>query len=479
MATKITLPHNFTLRQYQKPLWNYLESGGKRAIVAWHRRAGKDRVCLNWTAVAAMQRVGVYWSLLPEASQARKALWDAIDPDTGLRIIDSAFPKAIRESVHEGEMKIKLKNGSLWQVVGSDNYHSLVGTPPCGLTFSEWARAVPEAWGYLNPILTANGGWSVFISTPLGNNHFKRMIDDARTNPKWFCEILPVQASGAIPHEALEESSREYLALYGETAGQGLFAQEYECSFASVIPGAYYTAEIIAAEREGRVGQVDVATDMPVHTAWDLGMDDATAIWCFQVQPGRLHLVDYYENSGRGASHYCDWLNERGYHGTDWVPHDARVRDWSQDGRTRLQVLRSLGRKPRLVPDHTVIDGINAGRISLASAHFDAARCQRGIECLRSYCAEWDEHLRTFRKTPKHDWASHGSDAWRYLSMAWREPMSAEEAAPDPIKELLKPRTWQDIWAMRAEELRADDVELEEYADQFNLNKSSKNLEME
>ena len=259
----------------------------------------------------------------PRSIQARKALWDAIDPDTGLRIIDSAFPKAIRESVHEGEMKIKLKNGSLWQVVGSDNYHSLVGTPPCGLTFSEWARAVPEAWGYLNPILTANGGWSVFISTPLGNNHFKRMIDDARTNPKWFCEILPVQASGAIPHEALEESRREYLALYGETAGQGLFAQEYECSFAVVIPGAYYTAEIIAAEREGRVGQVDVATDMPVHTAWDLGMDDATAIWCFQVQPGRLHVVDYYENSGKGASHYCDWLNERGYHGTDWVPHDA------------------------------------------------------------------------------------------------------------------------------------------------------------
>jgi phage terminase large subunit len=294
MAKEIILPNNFTLRPYQRPLWNYLESDGKRAIAAWFRRAGKDEVCLNWTAVAAMQRVGTYWTLLPEAAQARKAIWDAVDPHTGLRRIDSAFPKALRESTHEGEMKIKFKNGSLWQVVGSDNYHSLVGTPPCGLTFSEWARAVPESYGYLNPILTANNGWAIFISTPLGNNHFKRMLDDARTNPKWFAEVLPVQASGgAISSEALKESRREYIALYGEAAGQGLFAQEFECSFASVIPGAYYTAELITAEREGRVGIVDVAKDMPVHTAWDLGIDDATALWCFQVQPGRLHLVDY------------------------------------------------------------------------------------------------------------------------------------------------------------------------------------------
>jgi phage terminase large subunit len=139
----IKLPNEFTLRDYQKPLWSYLEGGGKRAVACWHRRAGKDEVCLHWTAVAAMQRPGTYWTLLPEATQARKAIFDAVDPHTGKRRIDQAFPRAIRESTNEAEMKIKFKNGSLWQVVGSDNYHSLVGTPPCGLTFSEFSRAVP------------------------------------------------------------------------------------------------------------------------------------------------------------------------------------------------------------------------------------------------------------------------------------------------------------------------------------------------
>jgi phage terminase large subunit len=58
MMATITLPHKFTLRPYQKPLWNYFEAGGKRVIAAWHRRAGKDEVCMHWTAVAAHQRVG-------------------------------------------------------------------------------------------------------------------------------------------------------------------------------------------------------------------------------------------------------------------------------------------------------------------------------------------------------------------------------------------------------------------------------------
>jgi phage terminase large subunit len=301
------------------------------------------------------------------------------------RRIDQAFPRAIRESTNEAEMKIKFKNGSLWQVVGSDNYHSLVGTPPCGLTFSEFSRAVPESWGYLNPILTENKGWAVFISTPLGNNHFKRMMDDARTNPKWFAEILTAHASGAIPGDALEESRREYIALYGEVAGQALFNQEYECSFASVIPGAYYTLELTNAEREGRVTQVDIAPDTPVHVAWDLGIDDATALVCFQIQPGRLHIVDYYEANGHAAAHYCEWLNERGYNGVDWVPHDARIREWSS-GRTRIETLRSMGRNPRLVPDHrrypsrSIVDPRSLLRCSsLRSAPRMLAQLLRGV----------------------------------------------------------------------------------------------------
>jgi phage terminase large subunit len=226
------------------------------------------------------------------------------------------------------------------------------------------------------------------------------------------------------------------------------------------------------AEREGRVCQVDVDRDLPVHSAWDLGVSDSTAIWCFQVNGPELQIVDYYEASGHGAEHYCEWLNEQKYRGVDWVPHDARVREWGS-GRSRLETLRMLGRKPRIVAAHTLQDGINAARRTIPIVRFDAARCARGIDCLKSYQAEWSEELRTFKKTPLHDWASHGADAFRYLAMIWREPMvSEEEMTPlQRLREDMKrPRTWNDIWKARADELRErDDIELDEHADVFNL----------
>ena len=106
----IILPNRWEPRDYQRRLWRYLEGGGKRAVAVWHRRAGKDEVCLHWTACAALQRVGNYWHMLPEASQARKAVWDAINPHTGRRRIDEAFPRAIRLGQRDDDMKINLVN---------------------------------------------------------------------------------------------------------------------------------------------------------------------------------------------------------------------------------------------------------------------------------------------------------------------------------------------------------------------------------
>ena len=33
------------------------------------------------------------------------------------------------------------------------------------------------------------------------------------------------------------------------------------------------------------------------------------AIWCFQVYPDHLDIVDYYEGHGQGFDHYCEWLD--------------------------------------------------------------------------------------------------------------------------------------------------------------------------
>jgi hypothetical protein len=192
----IELPHNWTPRIYQGRLWNYLLRGGTRAIDIAHRRWGKDEVALHWSAIAAHDRVASYWHLLPQASQARKAIWDAINPHTGKRRIDEAFPQALRKRTREQDMFIEFKSGSTWQVLGSDNFNSLVGSPPAGIVMSEWALCNPAAWAYLKPILDENGGWAIFITTPRGKNHAHAMYQMAKANPKWFAEVSNVQGSG-------------------------------------------------------------------------------------------------------------------------------------------------------------------------------------------------------------------------------------------------------------------------------------------
>ena len=151
-----------------------------------------------------MQRVGMYWHMLPEAAQGRKVIWDGIDRQ-GRRIIDQAFPKEIRKTQNEHEMKIEFINGSIWQVVGSDNYNSLIGANPVGIVFSEWSVAKPSAWDYMRPILAENGGWALFIYTPRGRNHGYDIYKVAKTNPAWFSQLLSVDDTKILHPQMIQD----------------------------------------------------------------------------------------------------------------------------------------------------------------------------------------------------------------------------------------------------------------------------------
>lgn len=433
MSVRVRLPNNWRPRPYQKALWSYLERGGLRASCVWHRRSGKDDCALHWTAVAAMTRPANYWHMLPQQKQARKAIWDAVSPHTGKKRIDEAFPHALREgAANEQEMRIRFKNGSTWQVVGSDAFNNLVGATPAGIVFSEWALSKPAAWSFLRPILAENGGWSLFITTPRGRNHAHALHQMAEADPAWFAQRLSARDSGVFSPDVLDRELREYVAERGEEDGTALFEQEYLCSFEAAIAGSYYGRWMARADAEGRIRAAPVLDGLPVHSAWDLGVSDSTSIWCFQVAPAGLRVVDYYEASGQAAGHYAEWLDGRGYRGTDYVPHDAAAREWGS-GRTRMETLKALGRKPRLVPAVSVADGIQAARTTLERCTFDADRCADGIEALRQYRREWDEGRRCYHDAPHHDWTSHAADAFRYMALAWREAKPEREAKPAPL----------------------------------------------
>ena len=425
MAT-IELPNGWTPRPYQRPLWDYLERGGKRAIGIWHRRAGKDDLMLHRAAVAAFERPATYWHCLPEYAQARRAIWNAVNPHTGVRRIDEAFPHAIRDSINDNEMFIRFKNGATWQVIGSDRYNSLVGAGVAGVTFSEWALCNPASWGFISPMMRENDGWAAFITTPRGRNHAYALFNMAQDNPGWFAERLSVEHTRAYEGAELEEIRlTDYIALFGEDIGQAQFEQEYLCSFNAAILGAFYAREMVAVRNEGRIDPtLDAIPGRPVHRAWDIGVRDDTSIWWFQVAGGQVYVLDCYSASGAGVDHYAEVIaNRRDEHGwqdgIDFVPHDAKVKEWGS-GRTRVETMSGLGLHPQLVTNAGLLDGINAVRQTLPRCVFHS-RCEDvGLSALEQYRREWDDDKKAFKANPLHDWTSHLADSFRYLSLAWR-----------------------------------------------------------
>ena len=408
------LPSRWTPREYQKPLMQYLEYGGLRADVAAHRRWGKDEVALHWTATQIVQRAGVYWHLLPEASQGRKAIWDAVNPHTGRRRIDEAFPPEIRERTRDSEMAIHFRNGAVWQVAGSDNYNSLVGSPPVGVVFSEWALAKPDAWDFIRPILAENGGWALFLWTPRGRNHATRAFEARERDPEWFTQRAPATTTDVFTPEQLEKERAQLVAELGSREeGEARFASEYLVDFDAAAPGAYYAVLLGEAEKAGRIGRVPHDPALKVDTAWDLGIDDYTAIWFFQQVGREVRAIDYFETQGQGlAAVVREAIAARPYaYGTHHLPHDVMVRELGT-GRSRLETLASLGLTGVSAGQATdPEERVNAARLMIPVTWFDAERCALGLERMRAYRKRWNRATRSYAG-PLHDQASHGADAF-------------------------------------------------------------------
>lgn len=421
MDLEITLPNSWRPRPYQQEAWNYLERGGKRCVLVCHRRWGKDDLALHRTAVALHERVGTYWHMLPEYGQGRKAIWNAINAHTGKRRIDEAFPPELRSRTLDDEMMIEFKNGSIWQVVGSDRYDSLVGAGIAGVIFSEWSLANPAAWAFIAPMLEENNGWAVFIYTARGRNHGWSMYDRAQKDDGWFGLRQAASETGVFKPEALDAALKDYIALYGPDDGQALFDQEYMCSFDAAIIGAFYGKEIRRAEEEGRIIHVPAERGKQVITAWDLGFSDSTAIWFFQIVGREIHVIDYYEANNQGLDHYAKVLRDKGYlYSQHLLPHDVEHHELGS-GKSRVATLKELGITSTVVPVHQVLDGVNAVRMIFDRCWFDATKCERGIAALRSYRRDYDDKNKLYRANPLHDWTSHGADAFRYFAAGFRD----------------------------------------------------------
>lgn len=426
--TTVTLPHNFVAREYQKPFFRYMNNGGKRAVLVWSRRSGKDTSAWNFMIYSAMERQGIYYYIFPTFAQGRKVLWDGMN-DVGFKFIDY-IPRTLIKNINNQEMKIRLINGSLIQVVGSDNYDSIRGTNPVGCIFSEYAEQDPNVWMVVSPILDAetNNGWAVFVFTPKGANHAKDLFDQAQRNPSWFCSFLTCKDTGSVTEEKISQIRAEGLM------SEDMIQQEHFCSFTLGIQGSYYAKYIQDAKNEDRICHMPYQPQLRVNTAWDVGFNDETAIIFFQCKGREIHIIDYYENRQREAAHYAKIILDKGYiYGRHFGPHDVCAHE-KGSGLAVRSVYSDLGidfTVLSLKDIKSVVEGIECARGLFPSIWFDSKKCDMLIKALENYRAQYDEKREYYSNRPVHDKWSNAADAFRYLTIGCKLHMYADKGPSD------------------------------------------------
>ena len=338
----------------------------------------------------------------PTYTQAKSVAWDY------LKHYASVSPNV---QFNETELRCDLETGARIRLYGADNPDSLRGIYLDGVILDEYGDTEPRVWTeVLRPALADRKGWAVFIGTPRGRNHFADLYEQALQDPDWLVMTLKASETNLIDVDELKAARR--------MMDDDTYAAEFECSFAASAPGSYYGKHLEQADINKRIGRVPHEPGLSVHTAWDLGIGDATAIWMFQLIGREIRVIDYIESSSVGLDWYANQLRSRSYaFGTHILPHDVEVKELGT-GRSRLETLRSLGIGQTIViAAQSVDDGIAAVRNVLPRCWFDAERCAVGLKALRGYRAEWDNKRQVLRPRPLHDWASHGADAMRYLAL--------------------------------------------------------------
>jgi len=325
-------------------------------------------------------------------------------------------------------MMIEFVNGAIWQLCGSDNYDSLVGSNVAGVVFSEWSLTNPRAWDYIRPILAENGGWAWFNYTPRGKNHGYDLFQMAQKNDRWFAQSLSVDDTGVISPDIIQEERDSGMS-------EDMIQQEYYCSFDGGVEGSYFNDLLKKARAEKRITKIPLEPNIPVNTFWDLGRNDTTAIWFHQHVGHEHRFIKTFENNGEGLAYYAKYLQEQGYvYGTHYLPHDVEVTELTTN-LSRKDMLISLGVNPleTVARIGDINEGIQMTRAIIPKCWFDEDGCADGLRALESYHKQYDERLQTFKARPLHDWSSNFADAFRQFAQGYKEVKKRKKVKPKRV----------------------------------------------
>jgi phage terminase large subunit len=349
----------------------------------------------------------------PQLKQAKRIAWDYL----------KRYSKHVTKKVNEAELYVELVNGSKIYVFGADDPDSARGLYFDGIVMDEVAQIKPSFWSeVVRPALADRKGWAVFMGTPKGKgNMLYQRFQKAKEKPDaFFLMVLKASESGILGPRELAEMK--------EDMEEAEYQQELECSFEAALKGSYYGEYITKLDERGKLkSNVEYDGSEKVSLAMDIGYNDATAIWFWQIVNGEVRFVDYWEETGWDAEELAGMLALRPYNYETWyVPHDAFHKTF-QTKKSVYDTFREFDAPVRRAPDpdrgNRIFHGIDAVRKTLRTYPivFDKDSCAKGLESLRNYSREWSSKNGQLNDSPNHDKYSHGADAFRYACLSINE----------------------------------------------------------
>ena len=379
------------------------------AVLSCHRRFGKSVAVINHLIKAALTnklKNPRYAYVAPTYRQAKSIAYDY------LKMYAGCIPGV---KFHETELRCDLPNGSRITLLSSENPDSLRGIFLDGVCIDEVAQINPRLWNeIIRPAISDRKGFAYFIGTPAGmSNIFYDLYQYALSDDKWLAYTAKASETKIIDQEELDAAKAQM--------GDSKYKQEFECDWIANIEGSVYGNIIKVLEEKKQLSRVGYDPSLLVHTAWDLGVDDSTAIIFFQQVANQILIIDYYENNREGLPHYVQVVKDKDYvYGDHYAPHDIEVTEFST-GKTRREVAYQLGIRFKILPKLNFEDGIHSLKMVLPKCWFNIETTKPLIDALRHYHRKYNEKMKMFHNKPVKDWSSHACDAARYMALGIRD----------------------------------------------------------
>ena len=392
-------------RPLQAKLHNDLDNH-RFAVLNCHRRFGKTILIILHLIKKALtndKKNPRYYLIGPTFVSIKRVCWDY------LKQYASCIPGT---TFNETELRCDFATGARIQLLSSEDPDKIRGIYADGVCVDECSQMNPVLWNeIIRPALSDRKGFCYFISTPAGmSNIFYDLYQHAQSDPTWLAYTAKASETGIIDQEELDAAKAQM--------GDAKYKQEFECDWIANIEGAVYGEIIKSLEEKKQITRIAYDPALEVHTAWDLGVDDSTAIVFYQLLGNQILIIDYYENNREGLPHYVQVVKDKDYvYGEHFAPHDIEVTEFST-GKTRREVAYQLGIRFKILPKINLEDGIHSLKMVLPKCWFDGENTKPLVDALRHHHRKYNEKMKMFSNKPVKDWSSHAADAARYMALS-------------------------------------------------------------